>query len=1082
MTTPTRLRAIRIFGLLATGALSAQVPLPLPPAAQVLKPLAGKVVDAVLKPKMKVDHFTLGGFKVVEVDPTGEATAEAFEGTGIIDLPAPAMRLKVTFKHLVLKGTAAEGTVEVDFPTGHKSDHQGWTYRLRKAVISDKGSHLEGLAELAGFRLEITPLAFGTAGLQGTLTAGDVPLAEGPFTAILKGAEVLFASSAPPQLKGTVAVELALPVRHALTGEPVTAESTPVIFSSQVLMPAGTGLVVDGIGADLPLLHKGATWRVERLAFAFLRGVPRLGGPTRLQFPLNVFCKVGATDQPYLTGPAPCTMEGRAVKLPESGPARVLAATRKTTPLIRGMDLFMGFEGFSASFPLVPATVHPSGLTAYQLTIQGGVADVRKGLVEPDGSKLTGMLSFGPERAYKLTLDQAPVSLSDGLYATAGLMTTPAQVGAYGVQSWIGAVACDFSDSRSPKDLDAGWMGVFLPGFRVTLPEELYKRSVQGKRIPAVLHGLDGRFEGNGTFSAALHVEPKDPVMLQIAPVRLQPFDLTFVDGVILDAPLVKGTLEVDAPPILAKYTAPVSFRLAQDGVKQIEVQGGQVLDTGLIGVDTVLDRAVLTPDSLDFTGRFDFHVAGANLPSIEFEHLIFQAMGGGVDGTDGPLKLSVAGEYWSSQADMPKVNLWGFDFDVSESGFGVSKDGRYFVGFGGQMDINPLLPGISNRVVFTTESGNPGKGIIELPAPFTVDQGMSGLGQLKADMGFHVNASGDQVSTAYFQGTGHLKMDFAQEPITVDAGVRFGRQMEPGGGSFPYFYALGHVESNMIHVPVAPDVEIYGFVGGLAQNFKPTELRDTSSMEGTPDKSLGYALVAGVDVGTTDQYVFHGGLDLYISQNLTTLLQGKGWLFCTREEQENEVTANVAFTRNPNVFDATFTADIAQAGGSVRFLGNVAMHFGPDKRFIHVGAPDMPIKVVMSGLAEGNGYLMADFEGGASRLSAGAGFGVDTGQRSFGPLYGRAWLNARGDVVIELDAQRNPHLKGVLQANGGATFGMEFETFWDTYNLTIFSGDFSAAMAFQAPGSPKLSGRVIVHYSVLGGLFDGSVGAQLDF
>ncbi len=1082
MASMPRLSRLVALAALALAPLGAQVPIPLPPAAQVLKPLADKVVDAILKPKMKVDHFTVGPFTVREVDPTSDATAEKFEGTGVIELPAPAMRLKVEFKNLVLKGSAAEGTVEADFASGHHTEFQGWSYRLKKAVVSDKAAHLEGTAELAGARVDVATLAFTPTGLTGTVAGGDIPLAEGDFTATLKGAEVVFAGAMAPQLKGTVKVDLALPVRHAGTGEAVSVESGPVAFSSQLLLPTGTGVAADPVAVDVPLLHLGSTWRMERMGLAFERGTPILGGPTRLQFPLNVFCRVGATDQPYLTGPAACTLRGRAVSAPPAGPVRPMALGRGFVPR-SAVELFRtGFEGFSASFPLPPANLHPSGLTAYKLGIQGGTAVVRKGLVDPEASRLTGQLDFGPQYAYRFNIDNAPVSLSDGLYLTAGSMSTPAQVGAYLVQSWIGAVACDFSDSRSPKDLPAGWMGVYLPGYAVILPDEIYKGMFQGKRVTARIFGTGGRFEGNGTFSASMHVEPKDPVMLQIVPVNLQPFDLTFIDGVIIDAPLVKGNLDVQAPPLLEKYTAPVSFRLAQDGVKQIEIQGGQVLKTGLIGVDTVLDRAILTPNTLDFTGRFDFNVAGADLPSIAFDHLVFQATGGGLDGNDGPLKLDVVGEYWTSQPDMPKVNLWGFDFDLSESGFGVAADGRYFVGFGGQMDVNPILPGISNRVVFTTVPGKPSEGTVELPKPFTIDQGLSGLGNLKAELGFHVETAGEQVSTAYFQGTGHLQMDFAKEPILVDAGVRFGRQMEGGGGSFPYFYALGHVESNMIHVPVAPDVELYGFVGGVAQNFKPTEIRDTTSMEGTADKKLGLALVAGVDVGTTDQYVFHGGLDLYVAQNLTTLLQGKGWLFCTREQQENEVTANVAFTRNPNQFDATFTADISQAGGGMRFLGNVVMHFGPDKKFIHVGSPEAPIRVVMSGLAEGNGYLMADFEGGVSRLSAGAGFGVDTGQRNFGPLYGRAWLNARGDVVIELDAQRNPHIKGVLQANGGATFGMEFETFWDTYHITIFSGDFSAAMAFQAPGSPKLSGRVVVHYSVLGGLFDGSVAAQLDF
>jgi hypothetical protein len=1067
-------RVLAAVACLGAVSLPAQVPLPLPPAAQVLKPLAGKIVDAILKPKMKVDHFTVGGFTVTEVDPTTDATPEAFEGTGLLEMPAPGHPTKITFKNLVLKGTAAEGSVEADFPVGHHAMVQGWLYELKKAVISDKGAHLEGHATLAAIRLDLAPLSFTPTGLQGSLTPGDLPLAEGHFIATLKNAEVVFGPNAP-QLKGTVKVEIEAPVRHALTGDLVTLESALVSFSSQILTPSATGPVVDGLALDLPLLHQGSTWRMEKVSFGFERGTPWLGGLTRLQFHLNVFCQVGATDQPYLTGPASCRIEGTAAKLETS------ARGRQRTAILKASDFLLGFEGFTANFPLVGATLHPSGLTAYKLQLDGGNAWVKKGVVDPESSRISGKLSWGPNFAYELNIADAPAALSDGLYVASGTMSTPAQVGAYHVYSWIGAVVCDFSLSKSPGDLPPEWKGVYLPGYSVVLPADLYRLNNSGTHVAAAMLGAGGRFEGNGSFSANVMGAFTDPLMLYIAPVKLQPFQLNFVDGVVLNGPTVSGQLEVIAPPLLDDYKAPITFNLTQEGVQKVEVQGGQVLKSNLIGVDTVLDHAVLNPTNLDFTGRFDFHVSGAALPSIAFDHLVFQATGGGINGETGPLKFGVTGARWDNLADHQKVDLWGFGFDLTESGFGIMPDGRYYVGFGGQMDVNPMVPTIYNRVVFTTDAKAPSKGTVEIEKSFHLDQNMAGLGSLKTDLGFTVEAQGDQVSQAYFLGTGSLAMNMGDSPFNMDAGVRFGRKME-ATGSFPYFYALGHVQSGSAGVQVAPDVEIYGLVGGLAQNFKPAEIRDTTDIKGVPDASLGFALAAGVDLGTTDQYTFHGGLDLYIAQNLTTLLQGKGWLFCGRDATDNEVTANIAFTRNPNVFDASFGADIQQAGGMMRYIGNVALHFGPDKRFLHLGTPEAPIQASYAGLANGNGYFMADFENGMSRLSAGAGFSVDSGDRDFGPLYGRAWLNARGDLVIELDAARNPHFRGSVNANGGAEFGMKFETFWHTYHITIFSGDLSTAMAFQAPGSPRLSGRVTLHYSVLGGAFSGNVSANLDF
>jgi len=370
----------------------------------------------------------------------------------------------------------------------------------------------------------------------------------------------------------------------------------------------------------------------------------------------------------------------------------------------------------------------------------------------------------------------------------------------------------------------------------------------------------------------------------------------------------------------------------------------------------------------------------------------------------------------------------------------------------------------------------------VELASGFHIDQSMANLGSLVADLGFHVETAGDEVSDAYFLGSGNLKVDFGDMPVDIKAGLRLGRSFQ-NTPSFPYFYALGHFQAPEGGIEVAPDLEVYGLVGGLAQNFKPVDIRNTESISGTADASLGLAVIAGVDIGTSDEYTFHGDLDLYIAQNLTTLLQGKGWLMCSRDQEpdDNKVTANVAFTRNPNVFNATFGADLKQYGGLVRYVGTVELHFSPDLKYVHIGTKNAPLQALFSNGWQGDGYLTADFQDHKATFGAGAGFSFDSGDRGFGPLYGRLWLNAHGDLVIELEGS-SLSARGTINAEGGAEFGMEFDTFWHDYHITIFSGSLATSMAFQAPGSPMLSGRVTIHYSVLGGAFEGSVSAHMDF
>lgn len=1082
MASMPRLHRLRTLCLLAALPAGAQVPLP--PAAQVLKPLAGKVVDAILKPKMKVDHFTVGGFTVKDVDPTSEATPEKFEGEGLLEMPAPGHPTKVTFKNLVLKGTAAEGTVEADFPAGHHAKVHGWTYRLKKVVVSDKGSHLEGTAEVAGIRLQVGTLAFTPAGLQGTLSPGDLPLAEGVFDAVLQKAEVAFAGAAAPQLKGTVKVTLAAPVRHALTGAAIELEVAGVAFDSGLLSEESAGgTVVPTLATNLLLLHQGRTWRMDQVAFGFEHGRPQLWGPTRLQFPLNVFCQVGATGEPYLTGAVSKQLQAR-IPTPESNP--VARGVQRTV-----FKVLEPFEGFSGAFPLPPAQLHPYGLTAYRLQVEGGTAGLTKGVVDPAKTRLTGKLTFGADFKQEVAFTDAEAALSDGLYVAKGSWTTVAPVGGCYVAPFLARAACDFSPSHSPEGLDAGWQGVYLPIYFLGLPEALYTLGSDGHHYPVRATGKGGRFEANGAFSGDVAV-PEIPlssgVLLHIAPVALSAFELHFVDGVLIQGPTVTGVLKPNADQVLqikeGDALPALSFHLTQNGVEQVELDmgpEGKPFESGLIGVYTTVERGVLNPSNLDLSGRFDFHLEGAALPSIPFEHMVLEA----VEGKGDELGLTMAGAKWDAQPDQPRVDLWGFGFGLAERGFGVDKDRRFFVGFGGDMDINPLLPSLYNRLVFTTapspSDASKDIAVVKLEESFHLDQAMSGLGSLKADMGFTVETKDKAVSTAYFLGTGSLDLAMGKDGMNIDAGVRFGRAMT-GGGSYPYFYALGHVQFPKGGIQVVPDVEIYGGTGGLAQNFKPGKITDPLTIEGEPDASQGYGVIAGVDLGSTDHYTFHGALDLYISQNLTTLLQGEAWLFCSRESTsaDNHVSANISFTRNPNVFDASFAADIQQSNGMLRYMGTVAMHFGPDRKFVHIGSPDAPVKAVFSGIAEGTGYLMADVEGDHAALAAGAGFSWDSGDRDFGPLYGRAWVNAHGDLIIALD-NGNPSFRGVLAAEGGAEFGMAFHTPWKTYHLTVFSGSLSTAMAFQAPGSPKLSGKVTIHYRVLGGAFEGNATAHLD-
>lgn len=1060
-----------------------QVP---PQAAQVLKKVGTAVVEKLLKPKMQVAFFTLGGIKATSVDCEGDATAEKFSGTATFALPAPLGERKLHFKNLVLKGTTAEGTLDEPLKD-FSGDLHGWTCHFTRIVLSDKGSRVEGTATLAGLKLDVRPLALTATGLTGTLTPGDLPLVEGPFEATLLAGEVTFGPS-NVQLKGNLEVLVDLPVRHALTGQAIRLEASSVAFDSALL--TGTGPLGPNLASGLPFLHKGHTWVFQTLALRFERGMPRLGGPARLQFPLQVFCRVGATDQPYLSDPLTCSMAG---KVPAPAPPRPSGV--RPDRQVKAADLAraeVAWEGISGSLALPAALLHPSGLTAYRLTLEKGVVRVEKGELVSEGTKVTGTLAWGSNFSLVTSFAEAAADLAEGLYVRGKALPKSADVGAYQVNASFYGTVCDFSTGHSPEGLPEAWMGVHLPIYYLSLPEEISSLSQQNERLRVLVTGKAGRFEGNGTFSGVVAAKIGKEILLYVAPTFLDPFELRFVEGALLNGPEVTGKLNLEAPPILKKFTPPIKFKLTQNGVESAEIitqtpQGPMTGESYLTGITTVVESARLFPTLLDLTGRFDFAITGADIPSVNFDHLVLEAQGAGIEGSKEDLSFELVGSRWSNLADRPQVSLWGFPYALGENGYGIikgetEKQDRFYVGLGGEVEMNPLMPITYNRLLFTTVPGNSEVGTVELEKPFEVSQSLASLGALDAHMGFRVETENNKVKDAYFMGDGALKLNLGSSSFALDAGMRFGRHFKDAS-SFPYFYALGIFEPPpAATIKVAPDFEVYGLVGGLAQNFLPETIRDTKDIEGKTDDNLGLAVMAGISAGTTDQFAFHGDLDLYVSQNLTTLIQGDGWLFSDRKQKpaENHVSADIRFTRNPDVFDATLTANLSLAQGLLKPMGQVQLHFGPDKQFLHIGTREAPIQVRVMDSFDGAGYMTADFEGGTRTFGAGASLGWSK-EADFGIVWGNAWLNARGDLIIELDSELNPSFLGAFAAEGGGAFGMRFKTFWKTYKITIFSGSIGANMAFQAPGHPMLSGAVTIHYRVLGGLFSGSVSANLD-
>ena len=337
-----------------------------------------------------------------------------------------------------------------------------------------------------------------------------------------------------------------------------------------------------------------------------------------------------------------------------------------------------------------------------------------------------------------------------------------------------------------------------------------------------------------------------------------------------------------------------------------------------------------------------------------------------------GRILFGMAGSLWKNVAAQPKISLWGFGFGLEEDGYGTLADGRFFVGVGGEIGINPVLSPVYNRFLFTSDKNDPSQGTVETENGFNLDQSVADLGSLQGSLGFTVDTAGDQVSDAYFLGDGTLNLAFSDSPLNLQAGMRFGQSyIKPQ--PFPYFYLLGEATFPAAGIDVAPDVEIYGFAGGVTQNFMPDKIQNTQNITGKEDDSLGMGIMAGSTWARQTNSPSMAASTSTCPRTSRPMLQGQGFLFSGREDSppDRTVDADITLTHNPTAFHAVLQADLGFPSPLVESLGTVELKFDPVNHFIHIGTPSAPLTTrFLSGLTTGTAYYDADLGGGKASFS----------------------------------------------------------------------------------------------------------------
>ena len=393
---------------------------------------------------------------------------------------------------------------------------------------------------------------------------------------------------------------------------------------------------------------------------------------------------------------------------------------------------------------------------------------------------------------------------------------------------------------------------------------------------------------------------------------------------------------------------------------------------------------------------------------------------------------------------------------------------------------------------------------------------------------------------------------------IQVSATVQFGStKYKNGNNKYRYWYVDAMAVMNA-GIMVSPGFGIYGFGGGAYYHMKPVNsLPTAASLEGDPnnandfdqeqagasssgttydpDPNIAFGFKATIVMGTMPTpKAFNGDITLEASffngGGLNEIsLVGNGYFVSDLnpkqrpEDSKAIISASVGFKYSAamKTFDGVIDINFNLKAGKKNLIvggGQAAMHFGKNKWFIKVGAPDDPIGLTVLDLLDINSYFMVGKNslGGLPPLPTspinfqeklpwfnelnkrdaavndGSGFAlgqqlsINTGKLKFLIFYARIAIAFGYDISVIKENLECADAKGGIAgmngwyARGQVYAGLEAEIGLDI-NLWFIKADISlleigvyAALKAGLPNPTWLKGQVAGYYSALNGLLTG--------
>lgn len=586
-----------------------------------------------------------------------------------------------------------------------------------------------------------------------------------------------------------------------------------------------------------------------------------------------------------------------------------------------------------------------------------------------------------------------------------GLNLPPAMIGDSGVVVEASEIGIFLDATRPPPGKPAGWRGVHIAHAAVHLPAGL------SETVGTL--SMDDAFIGNGGFSGevALDWTPALAGTLLGMDVTLKHAGITLRQNT-LTAGEIAGTMQ------LPFFDAPVGIAvgIGLDGSFDVALSGGS---NGLV---TVAKPGVLelTLESLGFaveagrpvarlSGSLRPLVGGLDWPSFEVRELSIDA--------DGNVKLEGG---WLNLREGYRLDLSGFQFEITKMGFGSTEDGGKWLGFSGGLKLVEGMPAgasVEGLRVIWYDDGRP---------PTMTLNGVGVEFEVPAVLRFKGAVSYRELPGGVRRFDGSIKLELTTLGLEIDGQLVLG---SAPGYTFMAIYLGAELPAG---IPLwTTGLGLYGLAGIFAGNMEPDKQADepwygigpgegwykrpqigVTDLVKWRNQQGSIALGGGVTIGTVadNGFTFAGRFLLAIVfPGPILLIEGKGNILKERSSlSEDPLFRALAVIDGREgtfligldvLYKYALTGEVIEIGGSAEALFDfddpMGWHF-----YLGMRDPrERRIRAEVFRLFEANAYLMLD----PHQLAMGAFVGYDRSWK-FGPVRARleAWIEGHAIVSFK--------------------------------------------------------------------------------